>query len=166
MQESSIRHQEELSGIPTKPNIPLGGTRNAPAKRERTARNGNPKAKSHRINVRISDQLHQALTALSRDLGCDLSHVIRNLLEVSLCAEVAPNVPRKPVMWPEEIEPLVHHYRAVVDEDIRKVRKRLFGHLLAVSVVCKEKFARTPGMLEGHQSLLGLQHLFGFGENV
>lgn len=123
-------------------------------------------AKSHRIIARVPDELYQALTARSLDLGCNLSHVIRNLLNASLRAEMAPNELRKPLMWPAEIEPLVHHYRAIVDKDPRHERRRLFGHVLAVSLVCKEKFPRTPGSVDGYQSLLQLQHLFGYGEDV
>jgi len=60
----------------------------------------------------------------------------------------------------------VDHYRAVVDKDISKERKRLFGHLAAVSCIAKVNFTRTPGVLEGYQALLELQHLFGYGEHV
>jgi hypothetical protein len=166
MQDHVSSHQSDASGIPTKPNISLGESRKAPAARDGAARIGNPKTKAHRISVRIPDEVYEGLMASSRDQGCDLSHVIRGALKGSLKPEIAPNDPRKPMMWPEEIEPLVHYYRAIVDKDIRHERRRLFGHLLAVSVACKERFPRTVGILEGHQSLLRLQRLFGYGENV
>jgi hypothetical protein len=160
--QDHVSHQSDSSKIPPQPNVPL----KVPAKCADPSRNGNPKAKSHRITVRVPDDIYEALMASSLGQGCGLSHVLRSALNGSLKPEMSPNEVRKLVMWPEEIEPHVHHYRAVVDEDIRKARKRLFGHLLAVSVACKEKFPRTEGILEGHQSLLTLQHLFGYGENV
>jgi hypothetical protein len=123
-------------------------------------------AKSHRIIARVPDELFQALMARRRDLGCDLSHVVRSALDGSLKPEIAPNAPRKPISRPAEIDPLVDHYRAVVDEDIRKIRKRLFAQLLAVSYVCKERYPRTSGVQDGYQSLLELQRFFGYPENV
>jgi hypothetical protein len=122
--------------------------------------------KSRRITVRVSEELHQALTARSRDLGCDLSYVLRSALEGSMKPETVPNAPQKPILRTAEIDPLVENYRAVVDEDIRNVRKRLFGELLAVSFVARQNFPRTPGVVDGYQSLLKLQHLFGYGGNV
>jgi hypothetical protein len=166
MQDPVSSHQLDASGIPTKPNILLGETRRAPAKCEGTARSGRPKAKSHRITFRVADDVYQGLMARSRDQGCDLSHVLRDALNGSLTPEIAPNQSRKPMMWPAEIEPLVHDYRAMVDKDPRHERRRIFGHVLAISVVCKEKFPRTPGVVDGYHSLLELQHLFGYGENV
>ena len=123
-------------------------------------------AKSRRIIARVTDEHYQALMARSRDLGCDLSHVIRSALGDSLEPEAAPNAPRKPLLRPAEIDPLLDHYRAVVDEDIRKIRKRLFDQLLAVCHVCKERFPRTSGIQDGYRSLLELQHFFGYPENV
>ena len=38
MQEPVSRHQSDASGIPTQPNIPLGGERKGPGKREGAAR--------------------------------------------------------------------------------------------------------------------------------
>jgi hypothetical protein len=166
MQDHVSSHQSDASGIPTKPNIPLGEAREAPAPRDGAARNGSHKTKHRRITIRVQDEVYEALMASSRDRGCDLSHVVRNALNGSLKPEIAPNEPRRPMKWPEEIEPQVHHYLAIVDKDIRRERRRLFGHLLAVSVACKERYPRTVGILEGHQSLLRLQHLFGYGENV
>ncbi len=123
-------------------------------------------SKPRRITVRVSEELYQALTARSRDLGCDLSHVLRIVLDGSMKPETVHYAPQKPILRTAEIDPLVEHYRAVVDEDIRQVRKRLFGHLLAVSFVCKERYARTSGVVDGYQALLKLQHLFGYSENV
>ena len=123
-------------------------------------------AKPRRIIVRVSEELYEALKARSRDMGCDLSHVLRTVLDGSMKPEAVPNAPQKPILRTGEIDPLVEHYRAVVDEDIRIVRKRLFGHLLAVSFVCKERYPRTFGVVDGYQALLKLQHLFGYGENV
>jgi hypothetical protein len=166
MQDHVSHHLSDLYGIPTKPNVPLGSAPKASAKCEGATHSGSPKAKSHRVIVRISDALYQALMARSRDLGCDLSHVVRSALDGSLKPETAPNAPRKPLLRPAEIDPLVDDYRAVIDEDIRQVRKRLFGHLLAASYITKMNFPRTPGVVDGYQSLLKLQHLFGYGENV
>jgi hypothetical protein len=166
MQDHASRHQSDPAGIPTKPNVPLGGTLKAPAKCQGAARSGNPKTKSRRIIVRVTDERYQALMARSRELDCDLSHVVRSALDGSLKPETAPSAARKPLLRPAEIDPLVDHYRAVVDEDIRKMRKRLFDQLLAVSYVCKERYPRTSGVVDGYQSLLSLQSLFGYPENV
>ena len=122
--------------------------------------------KPHRIIARVADDLYQSVMARSQELGCNVSDVIRDALSASLKPEIAACEPTKPRMWPAEIEPIVNHSRAIVDKDIRQDRRRLFGHLLAISVVCKERYPRTAGILEGHQSLLRLQHLFGYGGNV
>jgi hypothetical protein len=164
--QDHVSHQSDTSGIPPKPINPLRETCKASAARDGAVRGRSRKPKSHRFTVRVADDVYQGLMALSRDQGCGLSHALRDALNSSLRREIAPNELRKPVMWPAEIEPLVHHYRAIVDKDIRHERRRLFGHLLAVSVACKEKYPRTAGILEGHESLLRLQHLFGYGENV
>jgi hypothetical protein len=166
MQDHVSRHQSDTSGIHTGLSFSLDKTHETLSKGNGAARSANPKTKSHRIIVRITDELYQALMARSRDLGCDLSHVVRGALSGSLKPETAPNAPRKPLLRPAEIDPLVDDYRAVVDEDIRKIRKRRFDHLLAVSYVCKEKFPRTPGIQDGYRSLLELQHFFGYPENV
>jgi hypothetical protein len=166
MQDHVSNHQSDLYGIPTKLNVSPGSTPKAPTKCEGATSIGSHKTKSRRIIVRVSEELYQSLVVRSHDLGCDLSHVVRSALVGSLKPEAAPDAPRKPLLRPAEIDPLVDDYRAVVDEDIRKMRKRLFDQLLAVSYVCKERYPRTPGVVDGYQSLLGLQHLFGYGENV
>jgi hypothetical protein len=160
--QDHVSHQSDASGIPTKPNIRLGEILEAPTKSERVGRNGNHKTKDHRISVRISDESYQTLMARSRDLDCDLSHVVRGALDGSLKPETAPNAPCKLRLRPAEIDPLVDHYRAVVAEDIRKVRKRLFDHLLAASYITKVNFPGTPGVIDGYQALLELQDLFGY----
>jgi len=104
--------------------------------------------------------------ARSRELSCDLSHVVRSALDGSLKSEIAPNTQPKRLSRPEEIDLLTDQYRAIVDKDIRRELKRIYGHLLAISCVCKEKYPKTPGIVDGYQSLLSLQHLFGYGEDV
>jgi hypothetical protein len=165
MQDHASR-QSDTSGIPTKLNVPLGVTPKTPAKCQGAARNGGPKAKSHRVIARVSEELYQALMARSRDLGCDLSHVVRSALVGNLTPETGSNTPRKPLMRPEEIDPLLDYYRAIVHTDIRQERKRLFGHLLAASYIAKVNFPRTPGMIDGYQALLELLSFFGYPENV
>jgi hypothetical protein len=161
-----VSHQSDISGIPTKPNVLLGETRKASSARDGAVRSESAKTKSHRITFRVADDVYQGLMARSNDQGCDLSHVIRDALNGSLKPETAPNAPQKPILRTAEIDPLVDYYRAVVKEDIRHVRKRLFGHLLAASYVTKTNFPRTPGTIDGYQSLLKLQRLFGYDEYV
>ncbi len=165
MQDRVSHYQLDPSEIPTAPGIPLGGTPNAPAKCGNATRKGSPKTKSRRIIFRVTDELYEALMARSRDIGCDLSHVVRSALDGSLKPETATNESQKPFLRTAEIDMLVDDYRAEVSEDIRHVRKRLFGHLLAASYVAKMNFPRTPGVVDGYQCLLRLQHLFGYGEN-
>ena len=123
-------------------------------------------AKSRRITVRVPEETYQALTARKLDLGSGLSHVLRDVLNGSLKPETVPNAPQKPILRPAEIDPLVDHYRMVVDEDPRKIRNCLFGQLLAVSYVCKERYPRTPGIIDGYQDLLRMQKQFGYGDDV
>jgi hypothetical protein len=163
--QGHVSHQLDTSEIPTKPNVLLGETRKAPGAHDGAVRSGSPNTKSHRITFRVADDVYQGLMARSHDQGCDLSHMIRDELSGSLKPETAPNAPQKPILRTAEIDQLVDDYRAVV-EDIRHVRKRLFGHLLAASYVTKTNFPRTPGTVDGYQSLLKLQHLFGYGEDV
>jgi hypothetical protein len=159
-------HQSDNSAIPTKLKVPTGEALKAPGAREGAVRRGSPRTKSHRITFRVADDVYQGLLARSHDQGCDLSHVIRDALNGSIKPETTPNGPQKPILRTAEIDQLVDDYRAVVKEDIRHVRKRLFGHLLAASYVTKTNFPRTAGTTDAYQSLLKLQHLFGYGENV
>jgi hypothetical protein len=165
MQDSVSRYQPDPYGLPIGPSIPFVQTPSAPAKCENATRKRRPKTKSHRIIFRLTDELYEALMARSRDIGCDLSHVVRSALDARLKSETATDEPQKPILRTAEIDMLVDDYRAEVSEDIRQVRKRLFGHLLAASYVAKMNFPRTPGVVDGYQSLLRLQHLFGYGEN-
>jgi hypothetical protein len=166
MQDHVNRLQSDPAGIPTGLNFPNGRPPKAPAKCDGTARSGSRKTRSRRIIVRVSEESYQALMARSRDLDCDLSHIIRSALDGSLKPEPAANAPRKPLLRPAEIDPKVDQWRSVVDRDIRKERRRLYGDLLALSYVCKERYPRTPGVVDGYQALLKLQHLFGYEENV
>jgi len=166
MQDPVSRHQSDNTGIPTKPTIPPETTPNGLGKCKGAGRSGSPKIKSRRIIVRVTDERYQALMALSTNLGCDLSHVVRSALDGSLEPETATNAPQKLILRTAEIDGLIDHYCSIVSEDIRRVRKRLFGQLLAASYGTKTNFPRTPGTVDGYQALLKLQHLFGYGENV
>jgi hypothetical protein len=166
MQDHVCRHQSDTSGVRTGLSFSQDRTHETLSKGNGAARSTSPKTKSRRIIVRVTEELYQTLLVRSRDSDCDLSHVVRSALDGSLKPESAPETPRKPLLRPEEIDPLVDDYRAVVDDDIRKIRKRRFDHLLAVSYVCKEKFPSTPWIQDGYQSLLELQHLFGYPKNV
>jgi hypothetical protein len=165
MQDCVSHRQSDPSEIPAKHDVSPRNTANGPVKCHGGALSGNPKAKSRRIIFRVPVKLYEALMARSRDVGCDLSHVVRSGLDGSLKSETATNAPQKPILRTAEIDQLVDHYRSVVSEDIRHVRRRLFGHLLAASYVTKMNFPRTPGSVDGYQALLKLQHLFGYGEN-
>ena len=166
MQDPVSHHQSDASGIQARPDFPIGRNPKVPAKCEGAAHSGSDKTKSRRIIIRVTDDVYGALMARSRDWGCDLSQVVRTALDGSLEPETVPNVPQKPILRTAEIDLLVDDYRAVVSEDIRHVRKRLFGHLLAASYVTKMNFPRTPGVVDGYQALLELQHLFGYEGNV
>jgi hypothetical protein len=106
MQDPVSHRQSNISGIPTNLNVPLGRPHKAPAKAERAARDGSSKSKSRRIIVRVPDELYQALMVRSCDLGRNLSHVVRSALVGCLMPETVPNAPRKPLLRPEDIDPL------------------------------------------------------------
>jgi hypothetical protein len=118
---------------------------------------------SDRVSVRIGADRLGRLENRCREADCDISHVVRQALDLLLASGptlASVSAPRR-LNPPEEMRHLVPKYLGWANGDLRLERKKLFLELVAASFVCKKHYPRTSGILDGYEGLLQLCSFFG-----
>jgi Arc/MetJ-type ribon-helix-helix transcriptional regulator len=118
---------------------------------------------SKRISVRLEDQSLERLQRHCAQLGCDVSQVVRQALQMFWASEPVATAGsrQRRVSPPGDILTLIPRYLNWGNGGLRKHRNQLFLELLAASFTCKKHFPRTKGMIEGYEGLLQLCEFFG-----
>lgn len=112
---------------------------------------------SHRITVRLNEQLHNLLKKTCDDSGHDLTTVVRKALESVLNSgedsrqEDGNEIVTVP---PEDIYEKVGRYLAWGRGDLRVELKKQYIEILATAFAAQRHFPRTPGIKEAYAGLL------------